>query len=113
MHILLYVIGVMATLVGIGAGVLLQQLNMIANGLLIGVLFGTLGKALHLLQKIENHLRVGFINLKMADSRWETLLKFGTRELPHPPAAAATKAESDEDRDVPPVVDPHNGARPH
>ncbi|QCI79205.1 hypothetical protein E6W36_05480 [Hankyongella ginsenosidimutans] len=51
MHILLYVIGVMATLVGIGAGVLLQQLNMIANGLLIGVLFGTLGKALHLLQR--------------------------------------------------------------
>ncbi|WP_222874031.1 hypothetical protein [Hankyongella ginsenosidimutans] len=49
----------------------------------------------------------------MADSRWETLLKFGTRDLPHPPAAAATKAESDEDRDVPPVVDPHNGARPH
>lgn len=113
MHILLYVIGVMATLVGIGAGVLLQQLNMIANGLLIGVLFGTLGKALHLLQKIEHHLRVGFINLKMADSRWETMLKFGTRELPSPPVAVAPKAQPDEKLDGPTPLDAPNGARTH
>lgn len=113
MHILLYVIGVMATLVGIGAGVLLQQLNMIANGLLIGVLFGTLGKALHLLQKIENHLRVGFINLKMADSRWETMLKFGSRDLPPPAVTVAPKAVPEEDHEAPPPLDPPNGARPH
>ncbi len=113
MHILLYVIGVMATLIGIAAGVLLQQLPMIANGLLIGVLFGTLGKGLHLLQKIENHLRVGFINLKMADNRWETLLKFGGLELPAGSISASPAAQADVEPDTALPVDTTNGARPH
>ena len=57
MHILLYLIAFLSAIVGIAIGYQQEALNYISSGLLSGILFGSLGKIVHLLDQMEEHLR--------------------------------------------------------
>lgn len=57
MHMLLYLLGVSTAITGAVLGVLAGTVNPIAMGLLVAILFGGLGKIVHLLELMESHLR--------------------------------------------------------
>ena len=57
MHILLYLIAFLSAIIGIAIGYQQEALNYISSGLLAGILFGSLGKIVHLLDQMEEHLR--------------------------------------------------------
>ena len=57
MHILLYLIAFLSAINGIAIGYQQEALNYISSGLLAGILFGSLGKIVHLLDQMEEHLR--------------------------------------------------------
>lgn len=57
MHMLLYMLGVSTAISGAVMGILDDSVNLIATGLLTAVLFGALGKIIHLLELAESHLR--------------------------------------------------------
>lgn len=58
MHMLLYLLGVSTAITGAVMGILAGTINLITTGLLVAVLFGALGKIVHLLELIESHLKV-------------------------------------------------------
>lgn len=99
MHFLLYIIAVFACLAGIGLGLSSQNIMLIGNGFLVGVLFGALGKGLHLLQQIETHIRLGSISLDMAERRWANWLR------PLTDAEAQSQAQSQAQGPKPIVVE--------
>ena len=53
MHILLYLIAFLSAIIGIAIGYQQEALNYISSGLLAGIL----GKIVHLLDQMEEHLR--------------------------------------------------------
>ncbi len=57
MHMLLYLLGVSTAITGAVMGILSGTINLIATGLLVAILFGALGKIVHLLELAESHLR--------------------------------------------------------
>lgn len=57
MHMLLYMLGVSTAIAGAVMGILDSSVSLIATGLLTAVLFGALGKIIHLLELAESHLR--------------------------------------------------------
>lgn len=58
MHMLLYLLGVSTAISGAVMGILAGSLELISSGLLAAILFGALGKIVHLLELMEDHLRV-------------------------------------------------------
>ena len=58
MHLLLYLLAVSGVLVGVAWGLFTDNLLFLGNGILVGLIFGTMGKGLHLLVQIEQHLRL-------------------------------------------------------
>lgn len=56
MYILLYVVAGMSVVIGSGYAIYTGSLGLIGNGGLAAVLFGSLGKIVHLLSQIEGHL---------------------------------------------------------
>jgi lipoprotein signal peptidase len=59
MHILLYFIGIACVLTGITLSWMHNDLAMLSNALLSAVLFGALGKVVHLLDMINDRLQNG------------------------------------------------------
>lgn len=57
MHMLLYMLGVSTAITGAVMGTLDGSVGVIATGLLSAVLFGALGKIIHLLELAESHLK--------------------------------------------------------
>ena len=56
MYILLYVVAVISVIIGSIWSYYTQDTALLGSGLLSGVLFGSLGKIVHLLSQIEDHL---------------------------------------------------------
>lgn len=57
MHMLLYMLGVSTAITGAIMGILTGTVNLIATGLLVAILFGAMGKIVHLLELIEGHVK--------------------------------------------------------
>lgn len=57
MHMLLYMLGVSTAITGAVMGIMNGTVSLIATGLLAAILFGALGKIIHLLELAESHLR--------------------------------------------------------
>ena len=57
MHMLLYFLGVSTAIMGAVMGIMDGSVGVIATGLLSAILFGALGKIIHLLELAESHLR--------------------------------------------------------
>lgn len=57
MHMLLYLLGVSTAIAGAVMGILAGTVDLITTGLLVAILFGALGKIVHLLELIECHLK--------------------------------------------------------
>ncbi len=57
MHYLLYAIGVCSAIVGAFWGQSTENLSIISSGVMAAVLFGSIGRIVHLLVQIEQHLR--------------------------------------------------------
>ena len=56
MHMRLYFIGACTAVMGAFLGYMNGSIDIIATGLLAAVLFGALGKVVHLLERLDNHL---------------------------------------------------------
>lgn len=76
MYIILYVVAVGCVLVGAAGALYLGNMMLVANGLLAAIAFGSVGKGLHLLTKIEQNLRLSSITAAMRDARRETLARY-------------------------------------
>lgn len=57
MHMLLYMLAVSTAITGAVMGILAGTVNLIATGLLVAILFGAMGKIVHLLELIESHVK--------------------------------------------------------
>ena len=57
MHVLLYFIALASALAGIAVGYFLSNLDIMSSALLAAVLFGAIGRVVHTLNMIEEHLR--------------------------------------------------------
>lgn len=68
MRNLLYMVAILSALIGAAAGYYYGSIQLISSGLLASVLFGIMGKVCHLLETIEDHLRV------MRETRFRGLL---------------------------------------
>lgn len=105
MHYLLYAIALAAILIGIGVGAYNQNMLIMGNGLLVGVLFGALAKGLHLLDQIEDHLRIGLITSRLREERREMLERYPSQltkriekkdtEIPNSKAKSLLKKRSE------------------
>lgn len=93
MHYLLYMIGLAAVAIGVGYGMYTSNIMFLSNGLLVGVLFGAIGKGVHLLDQIESHLRLGEITTRMREERRDTQERYSQagdrRQRPRAPAPPA------------------------
>lgn len=88
MHMLLYMIGASTAVVGAFMGYQAGSLDIIATGLLSAVLFGALGKVVHLLERLDHHLgslreerRTSPTRIALVPEEYMGSVRSGTRAL--------------------------------
>lgn len=69
MQYLLYFIAAVTSLIGIVGGAYFGDINLASNGLLAAVLCAAFGRIVHLLSRIEAHLKLGQITARMREER--------------------------------------------
>jgi len=92
MVFLLYSIAAMCALIGIAGGLYASDVNLASNGLLAAVLCGAFGRIVHLLTRIESHLRLGQITARMREERRIADALFPQRTAKTPRAARSVAA---------------------
>lgn len=93
MSFLLYSIAAMCALMGTAGGWYLSDINLLSNGLLAAVLCAAFGRIVHLLSKIEAHLKISQITSKMREER-----RIADALYPPRPIKAARKPKNVADR---------------